>query len=314
MGRVGSTTDLVTQKFLKVNEEEKREVLCDLIQNCGDGLTLIFVETKKSADYLEHYLCSQDFPAISIHGDRTQSEREYALRSFKNGTTPFLIATNVASRGLDIRQINFVINYDMPNDIDEYVHRIGRTGRAGKAGVATSLVSPANKGIVRELIDILAEAGQEIPPWLESMKSYGGMRGGGRRRGGGGGGGGGGDRYFFLFTFIIISLLSPLSPLSLSFSPFSSITYLLPPLADSVVAISVKEVEEVEGTRAEGAMKEVEGVEEEGLVLVVLLGVVGVPGGMLEVAMEGEEAMVEAMVEGMEGTTVVAVGVLGKGK
>uniref|UniRef100_A0A6U3ARI6 RNA helicase n=1 Tax=Paramoeba aestuarina TaxID=180227 RepID=A0A6U3ARI6_9EUKA len=189
VGRVGSTTDLVTQKFLKVNEEEKREVLCDLIQNCRDGLTLIFVETKKSADYLEHYLCSQQFPAISIHGDRTQSEREYALRSFKNGTTPFLIATNVASRGLDIRQINFVINYDMPNDIDEYVHRIGRTGRAGKAGVATSLVSPANKGIVRELIDILAETGQDIPPWLESMKSYGGMRGGSRRRGGGGGGG-----------------------------------------------------------------------------------------------------------------------------
>ena len=188
VGRVGSTTELVTQKFLKVNEDEKRDVLCDLLQGCQDGLTLIFVETRRAADSLEYFLTENSFPAISIHGDRSQSEREHALRSFKKGITPFLIATNVASRGLDIRDINCVINFDMPNDIDEYVHRIGRTGRAGKAGVATSFISPQNKGIVRDLLELLHESGQDVPGWLESMKSFGGSsggRGGPRRRGGG---------------------------------------------------------------------------------------------------------------------------------
>ena len=82
------------------------------------------------------------------------------MRSFKKGTTPFLIATNVASRGLDIRDINCVINFDMPNDIDEYVHRIGRTGRAGKAGMSTSLISAKDKAIIGDLLELLHETMQ----------------------------------------------------------------------------------------------------------------------------------------------------------
>ena len=95
------------------------------------GLTLVFVETKRCADSLEGYLRDNQFPATSIHGDRSQYEREAALKSFRSGRTPILVATDVAARGLDIPHVTHVINYDLPTDIDDYVHRIGRTGRAG---------------------------------------------------------------------------------------------------------------------------------------------------------------------------------------
>ena len=101
------------------------------------GLTLVFVETKRSADAIEDFLYREGLPATSIHGDRSQREREAALASFKNGRTPVLVATDVAARGLDIDNVVHVINYDMPTDIDNYVHRIGRTGRAGNKGLAT---------------------------------------------------------------------------------------------------------------------------------------------------------------------------------
>ena len=140
VGRVGSTTELVTQKFVRVDEADKQDLLLDLISSVKGkkyrnfveislGLTIIFVETKKKADVLEDFLIRENFPATSIHGDRVQQDRTYALRSFSSGQTPFLIATNVAARGLDIDNITHVINYDMPTDIDDYVHRIGRTGK-----------------------------------------------------------------------------------------------------------------------------------------------------------------------------------------
>jgi len=193
VGRVGSTTDLVTQKFIKVDESDKNSVLLDLLTSVK-GLTLIFVETKKKADMLEDFLIRQGLAATSMHGDRVQQDRTAALRTFSSGTTPYLIATNVAARGLDIENIAHVINYDMPTDIDDYVHRIGRTGRAGKPGLATAFITDENTNVVPKLLEILSEAGQDIPPWLDSMKGY--HRGGpshshyGNRRGGGGGGGG----------------------------------------------------------------------------------------------------------------------------
>jgi ATP-dependent RNA helicase DDX3X len=170
VGRVGSTTNLVTQKFFRVEENEKPAMLLDLL-NSIEGLTIIFVETRKNADILENYLIKKGFPATCIHGDRKQEERTYALRSFSSGETPYLIATNVAARGLDIDNIAHVINYDMPTDIDDYVHRIGRTGRAGKAGLATAFISEENVNIIPKLLEILKESDQDIPKWLESMKN-----------------------------------------------------------------------------------------------------------------------------------------------
>ncbi|CAD6226319.1 unnamed protein product [Miscanthus lutarioriparius] len=141
VGRVGSSTDLIAQRVEFVLDSDKRSYLMDLLhaQKANEthgkhALTLVFVETKRGADALEDWLFRNGFPATSIHGDRTQQEREHALRSFKSGATPILVATDVAARGLDIPHVAHVINFDLPNDIDDYVHRIGRTGRAGKSG------------------------------------------------------------------------------------------------------------------------------------------------------------------------------------
>ena len=100
----------------------------------ADSLTLVFVETKKGADSLEAFLSSEGYPVTSIHGDRSQREREEALRQFRGGRCPILVATAVAARGLDIPNVKHVINFDLPSDIEEYVHRIGRTGRMGNLG------------------------------------------------------------------------------------------------------------------------------------------------------------------------------------
>ena len=88
----------------------------------------MFVETKRGADELESFLLRNNYPAVSIHGDRSQHERESALETFRSGERPILVATSVAARGLDISRVKHVINYDLPADFDEYVHRIGRTG------------------------------------------------------------------------------------------------------------------------------------------------------------------------------------------
>lgn len=105
-----------------------------LITEPAESLILVFVETKKGADSLEEFLYSNGYPVTSIHGDRTQREREDALKSFRSGNTPILVATAVAARGLDIPHVTHVINYDLPSDVEEYVHRIGRTGRMGNLG------------------------------------------------------------------------------------------------------------------------------------------------------------------------------------
>lgn len=201
VGRVGSTSSNITQKILLVEDDEKRSVILDLL-NAGDKeLTIVFTETKRMADYLADFLYDQGFPATAIHGNRTQYEREKALAAFKNGSAPILVATAVAARGLDIPNVQHVINYDLPNDIDDYVHRIGRTGRAGNVGIATSFFNRNNKNIVKDMISLLAEADQEVPDFLakisrESAFGRGGMGGRGGRSGGMGGRSGGASRDF----------------------------------------------------------------------------------------------------------------------
>ena len=197
VGRVGSTSENITQRIEYVEDQDKRSVLLDVIQAQGDGLTLVFVETKRMADMLSDFLLGNSLPATSIHGDRTQREREMALQTFRTGRTPILVATAVAARGLDIPNVTHVVNYDLPSDIDDYVHRIGRTGRAGNVGMATAFFNRGNRNIVRDLIELLREANQEIPGWLDTVaheSSFGGGYRGGRGRGGGGRGGRGGNR------------------------------------------------------------------------------------------------------------------------
>merc|ERR1712144_79795 len=202
VGRVGSTSENITQKVEYVEDMDKRSVLLDILHTHGAGLTLIFVETKRMADSLSDFLINQNFPATSIHGDRTQRERERALEMFRNGRCPILVATAVAARGLDIPNVTHVVNYDLPTDIDDYVHRIGRTGRAGNTGISTAFFNRGNRGVVRDLIDLLKEANQEVPAFLENIAREGSFGGGGRgggRSGGGRGRGGGANRDFRKF-------------------------------------------------------------------------------------------------------------------
>eukprot|EP00891_Asterochloris_glomerata_P006204 jgi/Astpho2/6204/Aster-03611 len=201
VGRVGSSTDLIVQHIEFINMHDKRQVLLDLVGTV-EGLTLVFVETKRGADALEDYLVRNNFPATSIHGDRSQQEREMALRNFRTGRTPILVATDVAARGLDIPHVTHVINFDLPTDIDDYVHRIGRTGRAGKKGLATAFFTDKDAGLAKGLAELLSalglrgsaasegslaqqETNQEVPGWLQGIASRAPQYGGKNRRGGG---------------------------------------------------------------------------------------------------------------------------------
>ncbi|KAG0333647.1 hypothetical protein BG004_000737 [Podila humilis] len=167
IGRIGGTTSDIVQRVRYVEERDKKDTLVKLLLESPPNRTMIFVETKRGADYLDDHLYNLHFPTVSIHGDRTQQERELSLKAFKDGKSPILICTAVASRGLDIKDVMHVVNYDLCNDIDEYVHRIGRTARVGNEGMATSFYNSANGPIAPQLAKILQECHQEIPHFLQ---------------------------------------------------------------------------------------------------------------------------------------------------
>ena len=178
VGRVGSTTALITQSVVWAEESDKRRALLEQLSTCT-GRTIIFVETKRAAEQLEEFLYRSAVPATSIHGDRTQREREHALLGFRRGQPSVLVATDVAARGLDVPDCMHVINFELPRDINSYVHRIGRTGRMGRHGTAISLFSHANKPVARDMVTLLQEASQVVPDWLAKIAAEGG--GGGNR-------------------------------------------------------------------------------------------------------------------------------------
>uniref|UniRef100_A0A2K6MP18 RNA helicase n=1 Tax=Rhinopithecus bieti TaxID=61621 RepID=A0A2K6MP18_RHIBE len=168
VGRVGSTSENITQKVVWVEESDKRSFLLDLLNATG-FTDLSVCGDQKGADSLEDFLYHEGYACTSIHGDRSQRDREEALHQFRSGKSPILVATAVAARGLDISNVKHVINFDLPSDIEEYVHRIGRTGRVGNLGLATSFFNERNINITKDLLDLLVEAKQEVPSWLENM-------------------------------------------------------------------------------------------------------------------------------------------------
>lgn len=144
---------------------------------------LVFVETKKGCDMLTRSLRMDGFQARAMHGDKSQEERDWVLKEFKSCMSSLLVATDVAARGLDVDDIRMVVNFDFPNDMESYIHRIGRTGRAGKKGHAVSFfVGQKNGRVARELIEILTRTNQNVPAELQSLSAFSGPRGGGRRR------------------------------------------------------------------------------------------------------------------------------------
>ncbi|KAG1680760.1 hypothetical protein FOA52_008093 [Chlamydomonas sp. UWO 241] len=130
---------------------------------------ILFCETKKGVDDLTRQLRMDGFPALGLHGDKDQTERDWVLSEFKSGGHPVMVATDVAARGLDVKNVKVVINFDMPKSPEDYVHRIGRTGRAGAKGVAYSFFTAADARLAKAIIGILTEAKQAVPPELHQF-------------------------------------------------------------------------------------------------------------------------------------------------
>ncbi|KAI9885166.1 MAG: ATP-dependent RNA helicase dbp2 [Watsoniomyces obsoletus] len=197
-----SANHRITQVVEVVSEFDKRDRMLKHLERVMDdkeNKVLIFVGTKRVADEITRFLRQDGWPALSIHGDKQQNERDWVLNEFKTGKSPIMVATDVASRGIDVRNITHVLNYDYPNNSEDYVHRIGRTGRAGAKGTAITFFTTDNSKQARDLVNVLTESKQQIDPRLSEMARYGGggggfnrYGGGGRGRGGGGGGRGGG--------------------------------------------------------------------------------------------------------------------------
>ena len=165
----------VKQQIIMCDESEKDQKMDELIQQFGSQKkVLIFVKTKRTADDLSYKLKRNNVRCGCMHGDKTQAERERVLSDFKNGYTNYLIATDVASRGLDIKDIEVVINYDMPQEIESYIHRIGRTGRMGRSveGIAISFFTRNDSKLAKDLVYVMKDAGQPVPNELNNIARY----------------------------------------------------------------------------------------------------------------------------------------------
>lgn len=163
-------------------EHEKEDKLTSLLGEIGSeqySKTIIFVETKKRVDGITRTVKRCGWPALGIHGDKSQQERDFVLREFRNGRSPILVATDVAARGLDVEDVKFVINFDYPNSSEDYIHRIGRTGRSEQTGTAYTFFTPNNSRQAKDLVSVLTEAKQVINPKLmEMMRRNGGNNNG----------------------------------------------------------------------------------------------------------------------------------------
>jgi ATP-dependent RNA helicase RhlE len=149
VARRNTTAELVDQAIYRVDREKKRELLAHLITQHQWQQVLVFTRTKHGANRLAEQLSKQDIPAMAIHGNKSQSARTKALGAFKTGDLQVLVATDIAARGLDINELPHVVNFELPNVAEDYVHRIGRTGRAGSEGKAVSLVCVDEHGLLK---------------------------------------------------------------------------------------------------------------------------------------------------------------------
>ncbi|KAG2714578.1 hypothetical protein I3760_03G033600 [Carya illinoinensis] len=192
---IGNVDELVANKSITQHVEvlapmEKHRRLEQILRSQEPGSKIIiFCSTKKMCDQLARNLTRQ-FGAAAIHGDKSQGERDHVLSQFRNGRSPILVATDVAARGLDVKDIRAVINYDFPTGVEDYVHRIGRTGRAGATGLAFTFFGDQDAKYASDLIKVLEGANQRVPPEIRELASRGGGIGRSRRWGSGSGFGG----------------------------------------------------------------------------------------------------------------------------
>ncbi|CAN5182590.1 DEAD/DEAH box helicase [soil metagenome] len=158
----GKPAETIKQTAYPVAVASKTGLLLDLLERENFERVLVFTRTKRGADRLSHILEKRSHKATRIHGDRSQSQRETALRSFKNGKTRVLVATDVAARGIDVDLVSHVINYDVPEVPEDYVHRIGRTGRAGNEGRAITLLTAADEHTMRAIEQLTGQTVERV--------------------------------------------------------------------------------------------------------------------------------------------------------
>ncbi len=147
----GKTADKVEQSVYFLEKAEKPKRLREILSVDRDALTLVFSRTKHGAEKMKKQLVADGYNAESIHGNRSQGQRDRAIKAFREGTVTVLVATDVAARGIDIPGVANVVNYDLPNVAEAYVHRIGRTARAGRDGVAISFCSPDERPLLKDI-------------------------------------------------------------------------------------------------------------------------------------------------------------------
>jgi len=148
---VARPAELVTQKVIRVPAAEKRGALLGILREADMNSAIVFTRTKHGADRVARHLTQAGLAAGAIHGNKSQSQRERTLRDFKAGTISILVATDIAARGLDIEGVSHVVNFELPNVPESYVHRIGRTARAGASGIAVSLCDDAERPLLRDI-------------------------------------------------------------------------------------------------------------------------------------------------------------------
>jgi ATP-dependent RNA helicase RhlE len=148
---VATTAERVEQAVIMTDQPAKRHALVALLRGPADARTLVFSRTKHGADKIVKQLVEAGLPAVAIHGNKSQGQRERALEQFKNGECRVLVATDIAARGIDVDGVKHVINFDLPNVPESYVHRIGRTARAGKDGMAISLCAPDERPFLKDI-------------------------------------------------------------------------------------------------------------------------------------------------------------------
>ena len=168
VARRNATADTITQKVYPVDRERKRELLSYLIKERAWFQVLVFTRTKHGANRLAEQLAKDDIPALAIHGNKSQAARTRALAEFKSGKLQVLVATDIAARGIDISELPHVVNFELPNIPEDYVHRIGRTGRAGVEGEAVSLVCIDERDFLRGIERLIKrEIPSEVVPGFE---------------------------------------------------------------------------------------------------------------------------------------------------
>jgi ATP-dependent RNA helicase DDX3X len=171
IGQTASAHKNIRQNVIWVDGDQKQQAVYDLLFEGGPVRTMIFCNSKMTVDKVDDFLYNRGLPTTSIHGDRNQREREDAMRAFRTGKAPILIATGISARGWDVKDCKHVINYDLPSamhgGITEYIHRIGRTARIGNQGLATSFYNERDEELGKALVNVLVDCDCPVPGFLQ---------------------------------------------------------------------------------------------------------------------------------------------------